>query len=152
MTSLLQMQPSTYLKKEDIPVPTNVQIAEIKQEQIGQGADQELKPVLFFHGHDKGMVLNSINSQILVSLFGDNIESMIGQQVQLWVDSTVSFGGRLVGGLRLRAPQPTPAEVLPASNIGNVPTHVAPQQPAQTASQGFQAPPREPGSDDDVSW
>ena len=139
MTSLLAMQPSTYLKKEDVPNPMNVQIAGIKRETVGQGADQEQKPIIYFHGMEKGMVLNNINSQILVMIFGDNIEAMAGKTIQLYVDPTVSFGGKMVGGLRLRAVQTFPEggpDVMP-------PQGVAPQ----TAPQGFN-PQTGQGSDD----
>jgi hypothetical protein len=111
MTSLLAQIPSTFLKKEDIPQPVRVQIATFKLDTVGEGDEAKQKMICYFHGMDKGLALNNTNIHILVSIFGDNMEDMVGKSVVLWADPNVSFGGKLVGGLRFQQEQPEPVSI-----------------------------------------
>ena len=127
MTSLLAQMPSTYLKKEDFPQPTRVQIAQFKRETIGKGSEEELVLVVYFHGYDQGMVVNKTNANRLVAIFGDDMEAMIGKSVAVHNDPNVDFGGKQVGGLRFMietAPPPPMAQPAPMPQ-GNQP--MAPQ-------------------------
>jgi hypothetical protein len=64
----------------------------------------------------KPMVVNKINRNRLIDALQTSDSSlMIGRQVVIYCDDTVEFGGRVVGGLRIRAPRPqaTPEPELP---------------------------------------
>lgn len=97
--------PTKYLSKDDIKTPTTGTIARVVNETLGQGDDQEIKPVMYFSsGIDKPMVVNATNWINVEAIYGDESDNWIGKQVEVWVDPSVSFGGKRIGGLRLRQP------------------------------------------------
>lgn len=107
---------SALLKKEDIGNhrPLCV-ISDIETTEF----DGERKLVLRFQGKDKGMALNKTNTAILAEAYGKETNGWVGQQVEVWVDPYVTFGGRVVGGLKVTPrspaiPQPQPAPAQPA--------------------------------------
>lgn len=116
-----QMIESKYLKQSDVPEPALVTIKGFHRVNVSQPDDApEYKWTLAFHEYEKPMVLNSTNIQLLgVATGTDDTEQMIGHKVVLYTDPNVSFQGKLVGGLRIRAvrnknaqrpaPQPAPA-------------------------------------------
>jgi len=117
-----------YLKKEDAEPAILVTIARFAQEDVSGANDPpEMKGTIYFHEVEKPLVLNLTNQQLLTiatGLDGDTDETLfIGKKIVLFNDPTVSFGGKITGGIRIRAPrnQPKPEPV------------------------------REPGSDDDMN-
>ena len=105
--------PSKYLSKDDLSGPTLGVIDAVVIETLGQGDEQETKPVLYWKsGLPKPMVINNTNWQNVEALYGDDSDGWMGKTVEVWVDPAVSFGGKRIGGLRLRAPstetQPNP--------------------------------------------
>lgn len=102
---------SKFLKKEDFPEPRIMTIQKFESENVAKEDEiPEIKWTIYFVGEKKPMVINSTNIQILKAAFGSPAAA-VGQRVQVYVDPNVSFGGKLVGGLRLRGPskKPTPA-------------------------------------------
>lgn len=71
---------------------------------------------LHFRELDKPMILNSTNGQIIAKITGsEESDDWDGKQIVLYHDPNVSFGGKLVGGIRVRAPKgaykaPAPAK------------------------------------------
>jgi hypothetical protein len=63
---------------------------------------KRVKFVLHFEDIDKPMVLNATNKNELVKRLGRNPAKWIGALVGIFVDPEVEFGGKTVGGLRLR--------------------------------------------------
>lgn len=51
------------------------------------------------------MVANNTTLRVLQQAFGDESDEWRGKQVIVYVDPNVSFGGKVVGGLRLRIPK-----------------------------------------------
>src|SRR6516165_1455186 len=102
-----------YLKKEDIPFPVNTSILWIKEEEVttpGKGTETRL--VLYFDGLKKGLVLNQANADALTEITGtDDYEEWADTPVQLYVDPDVTYGGKKVGGIRIRKPAPVPIRV-----------------------------------------
>tara|TARA_Y100000034_G_C6733069_1_gene324883 strand:+ start:138 stop:542 length:405 start_codon:yes stop_codon:yes gene_type:complete len=96
--------PSKYLKADDFgDAEQAMTISNVVMEDIGSN---EVKPILYFQGHDKGVVLNKTNSTNLARAFGDETNAWIGQSVILfivWVD----YQGKSVRGIRLRSQTPT---------------------------------------------
>lgn len=110
--------PTKYLSKDDIKAPTVGVIENVVNETLGQGEDQEIKPVMYFSsGPAKPMVINNTNWMTVESMHGDESDNWNGKAVEVWVDPSVSYGGKRIGGLRLRAPSnhaehiPTTAEL-----------------------------------------
>lgn len=113
---------SRYLKKEDIGTATPiVTIESASWEEVGEEKDE--KPILYFKGKSKGLVCNKTIQDTIVDLFGDPPAQsedgshltrwLRGKQVQLYVDTSVRYAGKRVGGLRIRAASGEQAEPAP---------------------------------------
>ena len=54
--------------------------------------------------------MNMSHGDFLAEATGnDDPEEWIGYEVELFVDDNVTYGGKRIGGIRLRAPQEQPA-------------------------------------------
>ncbi len=105
MPNINAMMPSKYLKKEDVPTPALVTIRSFSHENVApQGQPEEKKWIIHFEEFENGMVMNSTNLQLCaVALGSEETEEWMGRQVVIFNDPNVSFGGKLTGGLRVRA-------------------------------------------------
>lgn len=106
------MIPSKFLKKEDVDPPKLVTIKAMRQANVGMDDQpEELKWTVTFKELEKPMVLNSTNIQLIVKALGtDETDDWIGKQVVVYNDPNVSFGGKITGGVRIRAPKKKTAE------------------------------------------
>lgn len=96
--------PSTYLKASDLQGRTAiVTIASVSMETVG--TDQ--KPILYFQGKQKGMVLNRTNANNISHIYGPNTEAWAGQQIELFM-AMVDFQGKTVEAIRVRVPRAVP--------------------------------------------
>lgn len=94
--------PSDYLKAGDLGGRTvRVVMSHVEMKDIGG----DHKPVLFFQGKDKGMVLNKTNANNITSLYGDDTDHWAGREIMLF-PAMVDFQGKTVEAIRVRAPQP----------------------------------------------
>src|SRR3990167_6207789 len=97
---------SKFLKQSDLDYENGnlVTIKKLDQQNVGvQDQEEELKWVVHFKEFQKGMVLNSTNIQLITKALGtEETEDWIGKRVVIFVDDNVSFGGKLVGGIRIR--------------------------------------------------
>lgn len=102
--------PSKYLKAADLQDrPVNVLIDRVEIEDV---ADGERKPVLYFHGKAKGLVLNKTNARVIAAAHGDDTDAWEGQPLALF-PAMVDFRGDTVEAIRVRLPKPkaaTPTE------------------------------------------
>lgn len=118
--------PSHYLKASDLgdksPVVT---IDRIEVEPIGR--DKEMKPILYFQGKDKGLVLNKTNAKKIAELTGSkDTDDWAGCQIRIYATET-EFGGETVECIRVKAvgttkaappkPKPEPVAVLEEDEI-----------------------------------
>ena len=94
--------PSNYLKAADLD-GRNVRVIMERVEMEDIGGDH--KPVLYFQGKDKGMVLNKTNSNNISAAYGDETEGWRGREIILF-EAMVDFQGKTVPAVRVRAPQP----------------------------------------------
>ncbi len=98
-----------YLKKEDFPQPAVMTVSDLKMEKL----QDETKVVVYFLETDKGLVLNKTNAELIArALNTSQIEEWNGKQITLYNDPSVSFGGKLTGGIRVQA-NPKPAQNAP---------------------------------------
>lgn len=103
-----QLKESKFLKKEDCGQNgILVTIKEVTQENVAkEGAPQELKYCLWVEEQDKPLVLNSTNGQLIAVITGqEDTDFWPGHKVVLYHDPTISFGGKIIGGVRVRAPR-----------------------------------------------
>lgn len=102
--------PSQYLKASDLESgPQNATISNCKTEEVGQGDEARTLPVLEFRGEVAALVVNKTNWNTLLSLFGGtDTDEWNGRTIQLY-SAEVSFGGKMVKGIRLRESKPLPS-------------------------------------------
>lgn len=107
MPNINTMKKSNFLKKEDVDPPVLVTIATVDEQNVAkEGAPEEMKWCLHLDELDKPVVLNFTNMQIIARITGsEETEEWSGQQIVLYNDPNVSFGGKIIGGIRVRAPR-----------------------------------------------
>lgn len=113
MALVKDMIQSKYLRKEDFDEDQVCTIKDCRLEQIGKEAEAEQRWVLYFRERDKGMVLNVTTIRVLEAAYGGDTDQWVGNKVMVYVDPNVSFGGKVVGGLRLRTAKGKTAPVVP---------------------------------------
>lgn len=96
--------PSNYLKASDLgeaqPVVT---IDRVEVEPVGRG--KEMKPVLYFAGKAKGIVLNKTNSKKIAEIAGSpDTDDWHGVAVKLFA-TEVDFQGETVEAIRIKSPK-----------------------------------------------
>ncbi len=106
MPNINQMIESKYLKQSDVDGEVEVTIVKIGQLNVARDDEQpEMKWAARFQELPKPMVLNSTNLQLLAKACGsEESDDWIGKKVTIYADPNVSFGGKLVGGLRIKLP------------------------------------------------
>lgn len=129
------MYPSKYLKASDLG--TNqpiVRILAVKVEILGQGEDQDEKPVVYFEGKEKALVTNKTNWNTLIGLFGNETDEWIGKRIKI-LSTEVAFKGKMGMAIRIspmnvnketagaaKLPQPA-AGTEGTPNASNTPDH-----------------------------
>ncbi len=120
MPRINDMIVSKFLKKEDVEQGALVTIKGVEQHDVSmENKPTEMKWCATFNELAKPLVLNMTNMRALEAITGsDDSEHWISTQIVLFNDPNISFGGKITGGIRLRAPrpqqpQPNPAPVPP---------------------------------------
>ena len=113
-----------YLKAADVaeaPLTLKIAAAEkvIFEARAGKPADS--KWVLSFSTDPiRKLALNKTNLSILAKHLGKRTGPWIGQTIEVYFDETVSYGGKLTGGLRIRVPRAPRLPVLAAAVAADV--------------------------------
>ena len=123
-----QIYPSKYLaavdlKGKEVPVVIN----RVVMEPVGQ--NNESKPIAYFEGHEKGLVLNKTNSMNIATGYGPETNNWSGCGVILfpaWVD----YAGKSVEAIRVR---PSPSAKAPTQQSGAPTPSPSTQQPSAPA-------------------
>lgn len=92
--------PSDYLKAADLQ-GRNARVIMSHVEMRDVGDDH--KPVLFFQGKEKGVVLNKTNGNNIAAAYGDDTDEWAGKEVILY-EAMVDYQGRSVAAIRIRPP------------------------------------------------
>ena len=118
MPKIGEMRESKFLKKEDVGKGSLGTIASCVQMNVAMdGAPQDMKWCLTFREIEKPLVLNSTNIQLCAQICGsEDTDDWIGKRIVLYTDPNVSYQGKLIGGIRCRAPKPT-AAVAPVAPV-----------------------------------
>jgi len=128
--------PSNYLKAADLQNRTiKATIRTVIEEKMGS----DIRPVLYFQGKDKGMVLNKTNAMTIAQMFGPETDAWAGGVVEIF-PAFVDYQGKQVQGLRIRVPMQAPA-VAPQRQ------HAPAHQPAPVAADNY-----DNGLDDDIPF
>lgn len=118
--------PSNYLKASDLgdaqPVVT---IDRVEVEPVGRG--KEMKPVIYFAGKQKGMVLNKTNSKKIAEIASSpDTDDWHGVQIRLFA-TEVDFQGETVEAIRVKSAltaakaKPKPAPAVESDELEEVP-------------------------------
>jgi hypothetical protein len=92
--------PSKYLKAADLQGrEVRVTIANVEREKMGD----DTKPVVYFKGKEKGVVLNKTNSNMIADAYGDDTEDWFGQDVIL-LSVMTDYAGKMTPAIRVRIP------------------------------------------------
>jgi hypothetical protein len=92
--------PSKYLKAADLGGrEVKVIMANVEREKIGD----DTKPVLYFKGKEKGVVLNKTNGNTIADAYGDESEDWFDQPLILF-SVMVDFQGKVGPAIRCRVP------------------------------------------------
>lgn len=115
MPKISEMIESKYLKQSDFPSPLIVTVKKIGKVNIAKEGDTpEHKWAIRFEEFAKPMLLNSTNLKLLGKACGsEDTDDWIGKEVIVYTDESVSFGGQVVGGLRVRRQESAPVRKVP---------------------------------------
>lgn len=96
---------SNYLKTKDVTKPVRFTISAAEVATFNEGKEnEEAKIVLYAKEHEQGVVCSKDALRQLEELFGsDDTDSWVGKTVELFVDPSVKYQGKNIGGLRFRA-------------------------------------------------
>jgi len=127
---------SRFFGKSDCREPVWLTIKGEGTEMVKQqnGPDRK-ETVLHFVENDKPFILKSTNAQLIGNFTGIKYsEKWEGIRVQMWVDESVDFGGKIVGGVRVKQainPQgrPMPQQDAPPSSTFQPPPEFDPAPP-----------------------
>jgi arabinogalactan endo-1,4-beta-galactosidase len=90
--------PSDYLKAADLQGrAVQVIMRCVEMREIGG----EPKPILYFEGKDRGMVVNKTNANKIAEMFGDDTDNWAGEEIVLF-EAMVEFQGKTVAAIRVR--------------------------------------------------
>ena len=101
--------PGEYLKQGDFEKGEEkvLTISGGQMETVGNGEDADNRPVLSFSDSDSKLVLNKTNIQLIFLAHGaTNTDELKGKKITLYVDQTVAYAGKIVGGIRVRPTNP----------------------------------------------
>lgn len=108
--------PSNFLGKDDVATPIVVTIDGVHTETVKSEGKDESKSVMTFRESIKPMILNLTNWMILEESYGQDSDDWAGHPVELYHDPSVMFGGKRVGGVRVRIPVVQRGATAPGSN------------------------------------
>lgn len=117
--------PSKFLKSSDL-MGRSVRVIMDRIEMESLGEDK--RPVIYFRGKEKGLVLNKTNANTIAEMWGDDTDHWQGKEITLR-PTRVDFKGERVDAIRVEfiqppvqhQPAPTPAQ--PQHDERNPPPH-----------------------------
>lgn len=94
---------SQYLRASDVGEGDRYTIAHVSVESLkGDRGDERDRGVVWFEEDPRGLVLSVTLTVILRELFGVDLSAWVGKRVTLYNDKSVRFGGKAVGGIRIK--------------------------------------------------
>lgn len=110
--------PSKYLRTADLQGREfHLTITAVRREEVGDG---DIKPVMFFQGAEKGMVVNKTKWMAMSAMYGDESDNWIGAQITLF-PTKVLFKSDMVDSIGLRPAAPTAPQTTVAAPLGAPP-------------------------------
>lgn len=98
--------PSTYLSRKDLAEDSiTVVIDKVEMATLKSDRGEEEKPVLYFQDDAKPMVLNNANWITIEEAYGEDSADWYNKPIEVYDDPSIMFGGKRVGGVRVRIPK-----------------------------------------------
>jgi hypothetical protein len=113
MADIRDAFPSKYLKASDLKGrQVTVSIDRVEYEPVGQ--DRQMKPILYFEGKEKGLVLNKTNCNAIIAITeSPDTDDWRSASILIYPTET-AFGGEQVECIRIkRAPKAAAAAKKP---------------------------------------
>jgi len=121
--------PSKYIAAPDLQGrEVTINISRVVMEEVDR--DKPHKPVIYFQGTEKGMVLNKTNAGNIALIYGDEMDAWSGHPITLftcWVD----FQGKSVEAIRVKP--------VVQQSVAQKPSEFAAETTAQTQDLDNQA-------------
>jgi hypothetical protein len=136
------MKQSKFLTRGDVGPGVLVTIRELVQENVAMADDPEqLKWCLVFDECEKPLVINATNSAIISSILkSEETDEWVGRKIVLYDDPTIMFKGKVVGGIRVRAPRGQAANAAAPARPKTADTPSPKPRPAPAASRAAPEP------------
>lgn len=121
--------PSKYLKASDLQGRRiEVIMADVKTEKLGD----DFKPILYFKGKEKGVVLNKTNANAIIDAYGPETDEWFGKPIILF-EAMVEFQGKRGPAIRVDVPRAPRQEFSrKAQETDRVPDGIGQRHPAPT--------------------
>lgn len=145
MPKIGEMKNSRFLTQHDVGEDGRVvTVQSVDQQNVApENQPRELKWVMHFEEEwAKPLVLNRVNTELAAKILkSDDTDDWAGKQLVAYQDPTINYGGKVIGGIRLRAvrstdksgaseepeapaPKASPADAITGDNFGDVKVHV----------------------------
>jgi len=96
------MRESKYLTQKDLPHPVRVTIDRWEMAPFDEDGGRKMKPICYFVGKSKAMVMNVSNQMVLEILFNTkDSDATLGRQIVIWANPNVMFKNERKGGLQV---------------------------------------------------
>lgn len=96
---------STWLRKDDVEEMEPKQRVTIVERIAEETVGDDVKPVIYLKGIPKGWPANITALGSLAEMTGSqDTDDFTGTPIEIYVDPDVSYGGKRVGGIKLRPP------------------------------------------------
>lgn len=107
MRSYDKYRNSTYIQKTDVETPQLLTIDSVKEEDVSQtDQPEEMKYVIYFREDFKPWVPGIQMLEMIHQINGSgDVDNWSGTKVVMYLDPNVAFRGKIVGGIRCRAPK-----------------------------------------------
>jgi hypothetical protein len=135
---------SRFFRAEDLTENKVLRIKSVTEEPIGP--NRQMKLVVWFTNHPKGVVLNRTNNRTIRGAYGDDTAGWIGKLIELF-RAKAELNGEPVDALRVRIPPPKQPRASQAPPSQQAAKPAAATKPAPAASPEPEADP-DPDLDD----
>lgn len=118
MPSINELRESKFLTKDDVGPGALLTISGVERVNVARDNEApEFQWCLHFNESPKPFIVKSTNGQIIAQfLNSEEMNDWRGRQIVLFHDPTIQFGGRVMGGIRARAPKiktaPAPGQAM----------------------------------------
>ena len=125
--------PSRFIKAADLNGrKVLLRMSHVEMEDVAGTGPDSTKPVLYFKGKKKELVLNVTNANTIEDVYGGDTDMWEDRQLELYPTET-EFQGKVVPCLRVRIPTPLP----PEAGFGPSPPGQAQGEPGSDAELDF---------------